>query len=445
VAFATTVYLARTLGPGSYGVISLAMAVLLYATFLADAGIEMLGVREVAEDTSRLARLVPAVLSARLLGTLGLVVVLAIGAHLLLPEPDSTTLALYGLCLAWVAVNTRWVHLGLERPGPVALSRVIGEVVVLAVVVGLVRMPGDLARVPLAQFAGDGMAALFLLALLRRRGVALPLRLDREITVPLFARSFHLMWNAVLGLMIFNADLILLRVFRDSATVGQYGVAYTLVSFLLNLGVAYSLSLLPALTRSLPHAEERQSLYDTASAHVFTVALPVAVGGALLSGAIIAFFFGAGYRPSAWALTLLLMSIPVAALRNVPQAALIAAGRQELVLRTTAICAALNLGLNLALIPPFGMTGAAAATGLTEAVRTGITLWFAARHGFGARGLVRLWRAVVAAGAMGAVLYWWAPLGLWAGLAIGVAVFTLALALTGGIRRDARGRPVLAV
>lgn len=445
MAFATTIFLARTLGPGSFGVISLATAVLLYATYLADAGIEMLGVREVAEDTSRLARLVPAVLSARLLGSLGLMALLAAGAHLLLPDPDATVLTLFGLCLAWVAANTRWVHLGLERPAPVAVSRVLGELLVLGVVVWLVRSPGDLARVPLAQFAGDGLAALLLLALLRRQGVALPFRPDRAITAPLFARSFHLMWNAVLGLMIFNADLILLRVFRDSATVGHYGVAYTLVSFLLNLGVAYSLSLLPALTRSLAHPEERQALYDAASAHVFTVALPVAVGGALLSGAIIAFFFGAGYAPSAWALALLLASVPVAALRNVPQAALIAAGRQGLVLRTTAICAAINLALNLALIPRFGMTGAAAATGLTETVRTGITIWFAASHGFGASGLVRVWRAVAAAAAMGAVLQWRAPLGLWTGVALGVLVYAAALALIGGIRRDARGRPVLAV
>ncbi|MEP7324700.1 MAG: oligosaccharide flippase family protein, partial [Gemmatimonadota bacterium] len=60
VAFGATIYLARTLGPGSYGVIGLALAVTLYFTYLADCGIETLGVREIAADPSRVATLAPA-------------------------------------------------------------------------------------------------------------------------------------------------------------------------------------------------------------------------------------------------------------------------------------------------------------------------------------------------------------------------------------------------
>ncbi len=418
---------------------------MLYLSYFAEGGMEMLGVRDVAEDRTRLARLVPAVLSTRLLVVpVLLVLVWGIG-YLVLPQPDATILGLYGLTLVWVAANVRWVLLGLEQAVPVSVARVLGEALVLLTVFLLVRAPEDLATVPLAQFAGDGLAGLALLWWLGRSGVRLPFRLDRPIVEPLFRRSSQLMWNAVLGLMIFNADLLLLRVFWDSATVGYYAVAYTLVSFILNLGIAYSLSLLPALTRAFPNPTERQSLYDASAAHVMAAAFPIAAGGALLAPAIIALFFGDRYAPSAWALTLLLGSIPVAAMRNVPQAALIAAGRQELVLRTTALCAVVNLGLNLALIPHWGMTGAALATILTEAVRTSVTILLAARVGCSAAGLVRAWRPLLATAVMSAAILALGRERLWLSLGGGIAVFAGVLVLVGGLRLDARRRPVLTV
>ncbi len=54
-AFATTIYIARTLGAESYGVIGFALAVILYLSRIADGGMEFfgLGIREIAEDRER--------------------------------------------------------------------------------------------------------------------------------------------------------------------------------------------------------------------------------------------------------------------------------------------------------------------------------------------------------------------------------------------------------
>jgi O-antigen/teichoic acid export membrane protein len=45
ISFGATVYLARTLGASGYGIIAVAMAVMLYLTYLTDCGVEVLGVR----------------------------------------------------------------------------------------------------------------------------------------------------------------------------------------------------------------------------------------------------------------------------------------------------------------------------------------------------------------------------------------------------------------
>ena len=61
-AFAATVYLARTLGASVYGIIAAATTVMLYLAFVADCGIEMLGVREVAEHPGALRETLPPIL-----------------------------------------------------------------------------------------------------------------------------------------------------------------------------------------------------------------------------------------------------------------------------------------------------------------------------------------------------------------------------------------------
>lgn len=444
VAFGATVIVARRLGAESYGVVAFASAILLYFTYIAELGVETLGVRDIAEQPARLAAIVPSLVAIRLWIAAVLVVVGGALALLLLPQPDGAVLAVALLQLFPTAFSVRWVHLGLDRPGGVALARTAGEVVMAVLVVSLVHGGGDVARVPLAQFAGDALAALVMLGLLRRAGHLLAAGLDAAVARSMVHRSWPLVLHSMLGLIIFNADFVFLRVLRGASTVGMYAAAYTLVSFLLNLGVAYGASLLPALTRAANDRDGRQQLYFGAMAHVFAVGLPIAVGGTLVAGRIINLVFGASFAPSALALQLLLWSIPVALVRNVSQAALVAAGRQRDVLRTAVWAAVINLALNALIIPVYGMAGAAVSTLVTETVRTTLAVRYAGWTGVVLPGPTRFWRSLLAAGVMaGALLLmdrWPGP----AAVAGGAAVYALALAVTGGLRILA-GRPTLTV
>ncbi|MEP7325329.1 MAG: oligosaccharide flippase family protein, partial [Gemmatimonadota bacterium] len=403
------------------------------------------GVREIAADPSRVATLAPAILTLRLTVAAGLAIVVASGGLLFLPQPDGAVLAVYSLTLLGVAANTRWIHLGLEDAGKVAMARIAGECTMVVLVVLLVHSAGDLARVPLAQFSGDMLAMLLMAHWLRRRHASLQLRWHWAAAAPVFRKAWPLVLHAVLGLMIYNSDLLFLRAFRSAAEVGYYVAAYTLISFLLNLGIAYSQSLLPTLTRLAVQPDQQQALYQTAMAQVFAASFPLAIGGFLLAPGIINLVFGPGYAPSVLALQILIGSIPIAFYRNVPQMALISAGHPKLVLRITLVAALINLALNIILIPEHGMAGAAAATVATEVVRTGMALFFAARFGFRFPRFDRLARSLAAGLAMAAVLllvrHW--PLG--SALALGPLAYLAVLTATGGIRWRGGGLPSLSV
>ncbi len=444
--FVVTVYLARTLGASGYGVIGFAGAVVLYLARIADAGMEFfgLGIREIAEDPRRVATTVPGVLLARSAATAVLVGLLAV-LSTVLPQPDGEVLVLTGLGLFSVALSTRWVLLGLERPAAIATIRIAGGVIVAVLTLVLVRGPDDLLRAPVAGVVGDSVAAALLLFALARAGFALRPRFNGAAVWPLLLRSLPLVVTSLLGLVIYNADLLMLRVLRGAEAVGYYAAAYTLISLMLNLGAVYSQSLLPAITRAGAHPAERRGLYHDASAQLFAIGLPVAWGGALVAPALIALIFGPGYTASVQPLQILLWCVPLALAREVATVPLIVSERQHAVLRVTTISAGVALAANFALIPSLGLRGAALATVATEVIRLGLTVSKAHAAGFGTPHLQRLWRPALAGAAMAGTLLLLRPPSLWFAVGTGMFAYLGALAFVGGLRFDRGTLPYLNV
>lgn len=440
IAFLASVYVARTLGPDWLGAIAFASAVLLYFQNISECGVDLLGVRHVAEDVQRIRSVAPALLGARVVvaSTLALVVLglgFGAGGVGLLPHVDATVLALYGLTLLPIGPNTKWVHLGLQDTRPVAVARTLGESTYLGLVVLAVHQTADITRVPLFQLCGDALAAAILFLWLRAKGYRIGIEFDWQKVKPIFARSWPLVANVLLGLTIYNSDLIFLRCFRDREAVGRYSAAYQLISFLINVAAAYSLSLLPALTRVAADRVRRNALYHDSAALMFALALPIAIGGSLIAPQIVELVYGGEFATSGPVLAVLLWTLPFTVSKEVDLIALVVGGRERTVMRMTALAVAVNLCLNLLLIPRYGMTGAAWSTLITEAARAVFAAVCARSLEYPLTGIARYWRAAFAGLALAAALYFASPQSLFVALPLGAATYAAALALVGGIGR----------
>jgi O-antigen/teichoic acid export membrane protein len=443
IAFFATAYLTRVLGAGGYGVVALGAAVTLYLSQLAHFGIDTLGIREVAEDRGKIDRLVPAILSARIAWTALLSAVVAAIGMVAIPAPEGPVIAAFALALIPQAATAKWVLLGLESAVPIGIARIAGEVTMVAAILSLVRSAADLWAVPAASIAGESATAVLMLIALRRRGFRMPLLWSPSEVKPIFARAWPIVGHALLGLMIYNSDLIFLRFFESSTEVGLYAAAYALISFVLNLGGAYSTSLLPTLTRLRHDHTEELALYQTAHAQVFAASLPIALGGGLLAEPLLARVFGAEYQIAALPLAILIASVPFSLSRSVAIAGLVARDRSDRLLRTTFVSAVINTIANVLLIPRWGMAGAALATLLTEVLRSILAIGYASQVGLHFTSLLRHWRACVAGAAMVGALQLLRPYDIWH-VAPGALAYVLALFAVGGIRFAGR-RPVLQV
>ena len=445
IAFGATVYLARSLGASTYGVIVFATAVLLYLSFITDCGVDMLGVQEIAADRATLFGQLPEILGARVLVGAVLVGVTGLAGLWLLPHPEGSVLAIYAFTLLLVGMGTRWAHLGLEQSGRAALARVLSEAVAAVTIVTLVRGPGDLMRVPISQLLGEGVGTLVLLRLLPPGAMRLRVRLRPTMVYTLLQRSWRLVLHAILGLATFNSDFIFLRVLKDSAMLGHYAVAYTLISFFLNLGTAYKMSLIPALTRLRGEPAAARAVYDESMAQVIAGTVPICIGGILVAGPLILLIFGPSYQLSAAPLQVLLLMLPLAFVRSVSQGALMAEGRLDQLLSTVTWAAGTNVALNLLLIPRWGMLGAAWATVITEVTRTVLAVVYVARAGLPMTHPRRFIRILVAGGLMAPAVWLTSGASVVLTILVGGLAYALALAAMGGIRFRRGAFPELTV
>ena len=445
MAFGMAVYLARILGAEGYGVIALAMGVTLYLSKIAEFSIEVIGTKELAKAPDSVNHLASAVMSVRLVLAVFLAAVAILVTRLVVKEPERTIMSLYFLSVIPIAGNAKWIHLGLENARPVGFSRIVGEALCLGLVLGLVQNKADLWGAPVARIAGEICFAVLLVLMLRRRNCRFGLRWDLSTALPVFLEALPVLGHTLLWLIIYNSDLIFLRFFRDGESVGYYAAAYMLISFLANVGFSYGMSLLPTLTRLGARTAEERSLYQTALAHVYVVCLPISIAGCILASQLITFGFGDGYIRSVPALRVLIWCIPLLLLRTVPWVALLARGKQNLILKAVLYSVIANLTLNLLLIPRHGILGAAVATIVTESL-TGI-LFFAyiARQDLLLPSLQRFWRPTVASLCMMAVLLLLRSSHLVAGLAAGTGSYVAVLTILGGIRLHRGIRPALSL
>jgi O-antigen/teichoic acid export membrane protein len=405
VAFVGTAFVARQLGPAAFGIIGFATAICGYLSIAVSAGFNDVGAREIARRPAEAAAIAGGVTVVRvLLATAAFL--LTIAAALVLPKPAIVKLVVVvtGLSFFALALDTSWVYKGLERTRRVAAAQIIGQLLFVAAVLAVVRTPDHVVAVPVAQFAGELIAAVLLgiplVAMARSGRVRLQLREGWRIL-----RSSAI-WavSRLLRTLIFTFAVVLLGVMLGEWEVGIYTAAYRVCFLLLAISYATQNSYLPAFTRASGEAPERLTEVATRSLQLaLTLALPLVVGGILVAGPLLGTLFGAEYVEGTLAFQLLLVSIGLIFVNSTIHNVLLVRDRLKQEMRIIAFAAAANVVANVILIPRYGIVGAATATVLAELII--VVLGFVAIRRLGVRPrLAGLGRPVIAAAGMAAAL-----------------------------------------
>jgi len=368
-SFFAFVYLARVLGVASFGVLEFAGSALAYLLLVADAGLDMWGTREAA-NAADVPALAARILPLRvLLASVSFLIWLAV-LPLFPPYPYlRTVLLIYGLSVFAAAVNLKWVFTGQQKMTGVARGLVLAQALFAVLVVIFVHMPGALLWVPLFRLVSDAASAIYFAIWFQREYGHAGLKLTFREAGAVLRPALTIGGSLAMGLLNYNFDSVLLGFLRGPKIVGWYNAAYKLQLVGIGVALSYFAGLFPVLSRTYVASREefRQVVRGTVELWLGSV-VPLVVAGTFLAGPIIRFLFGPAYDASAAPFRILVWSAALVVLRWVYMDSLRATGHQNLDLRCAITSAALNVGLNILLIPRYGMIGAASATVFADLV-----------------------------------------------------------------------------
>lgn len=409
IGFLFFLFLARWLEPENFGRYMFAFALAEIFSILGDAGLHEYFIRELARR--------PEQLKQRLAGVLALKTVLSCASALLmitlLPlmgKDRETSLAVIAFALAQIGYS--WFYTSTiafssrQDMGRQALLWLLEKALYAAAGVAVLVTGYGFAAVAFSntavQFAG-GAAALLLAW--RRYG---PFRLSPD------ARQWGAWLKAALpfGLIVaffliyFRIDSIMISFFRGDEEVGQYNAAYNLMAALLFLPAGLVGALFPRLAvRYRSPDADLDAPFQRALNWLLALSLPVAAGGTLLAAPVMELLMGSAYLPAASALAVLAWTLPVWFVTFLQGNLLTVIERQKAVAWVGFINMAVNVILNLLVIPRYGFTGAAVTTLITEILGLLQMFWLLKRNISLGHALVGAVKVAAAAAAMG-LLVW---------------------------------------
>lgn len=375
----------RHLGADDYGYLTTAIVFVSLWTSLTELGIGAVVVRRVTSGQDDLERLVRVNTGLSIVYSIPLTV-LATVSGLLIYSGDSEVVMLLpivaaGLTLTTIASCVQPVFLATVRFRAVAWSDVLSRVLSLGVTLVLLQTGAGLVWFAIVQVVPP-LVVLVVQGVAASRILGWRPVFDLRESWDLVRESLPQTAVLVIGVLYWRIDGVLLSLLDSAQQVGVYYLASTLAFTLSVVPTFFNTSTLSTMTGLWSSDPARFARFTSRSIETMLfVGAPIAVVGLVLAGPVIEAIgsdeFASDGAPT---LALLFIAVGVTFLNGTVSQALFAAHQQAFLVRLNVVNLAINIGLNLVLIPVWGAVGAALALLVTEAVGQVVASWKLSQH-----------------------------------------------------------------
>lgn len=435
ITLVSLVIVPRRFGASDFGQVQFATAYVTFFTLLGLAGTNTFIVKTVARDPATVGRYVLNAIVMKLYLT-GLLAALAISLAQLLGYSQETKLLIAVGCIGMAfAVLNDSATAGLQglermaRPAAwAAIGHYIGTGLGLAVVLTSRSVIGYALALVLINVVPAIANVIHILPRLRHVG-----GVDVSLWKPIARGGLPFLAWAGLLLIYGSIDIPLLEALTNETTVGWYSLAYRWVSTPIFIASVVLTAFLPSLASE---ARRDPAAFAARTNHalrlVGIVAIPLAVGIALVAADGITFMYQPAFEPAARVMQILSLHIPFAALDMVLGLALVASDRQKRWVIVAAFAAFTNPLLNLAAIPiaerafENGALGAAVITVFTELLMMAGALYLRPAGVMNRSTVSYLFRCVAACAFMAPAVLIVSQGGLAVMIIVGIAAYALA-------------------
>lgn len=386
IGFFYTIFLARNLGVEDFGLFSVALAYFSLFSGLTDFGFNRFLIRELAISKSHVAKLLTSVTLLRLVLTS---IMFGIGAVLFyILDPDK--LRVYLILLAVSATLPLAISQTLDGVF-VAFRKLQYSAISLVFLSLFTSLPGIIlltfgfstAGAITALILGQVIYLLTLFIFVKKEHIPLIGSLNRTDLQRVLLGSLPYGILAVMGLIYFKIDTILLSYLRGNYDTGIYGAAFKFLEASILIPGAFANALFPILARLHRVSKEAvRKLYFKSLKVMLVLGVIVLLCYLFVLPPLIRLFLP-NYILAIQAVLVLSLSIPFLFL-HVPGTQVLLSSDKYLksIIALSFLTISFNVVLNLIFIPEFGFMAAAWVTVASEALSFVIFFWFLVRRVF---------------------------------------------------------------
>ncbi|OIO48530.1 MAG: hypothetical protein AUJ32_00290 [Parcubacteria group bacterium CG1_02_40_82] len=377
IALLTIGLITRYLGQDGFGDYSIITAFLYIFSVLADLGLYSITLREISKEGAAESEIVSHAFSFRFFSGLfifGLAPAIAWFFPYSFQTKIGIALASFGfwsLSNSQVLVTVFQKYLKMEKA---AIAELAGRVVQVGLIGFFVFKNMGFFNIILATSIGS-FANFLLIFLFVQKYTSVKIRWNLPYWRKIIKESFPLAISAVFVMIYFKLDTLMLSLMKPPGDVGIYGVAYKILESLIFFPALFVGLIMPLLSRyALTDQIEFKRVAQRGLDILLTFAMPLALGGLILSQPIIALIAGSQFGAAVGVLNILIFATAIIFLGSLFSNMIIALDKQKALAKIYGLGAIVNFSVNLILIPRFSYWGAASSTLFTEALVTFLML-----------------------------------------------------------------------
>lgn len=370
----SSVIVARALGPAGRGDYSVAVTVAAIGVQLATLGLHTSSSWAVSREPALRGRLlangaVGGLLNGTAVAIAFGVVVLAVPAVSPLP-PAMLWLALAAIPVGLIYITEQNLILGLQWVRAFNVLEIVNRTVAIALFLVVIALGFTNAVTAYAALLAALVAVTAAGFWLLSRHV--PVRPDFSLVRRFADLSLRAYFSALLIYLVLRVDLLMVQYFKGPTDAGQYSVAVNLGEMVLLIPTVVAMILFPRLSGITDRNAQRTFTVRTA-AWMGAASIGLVLPSMIVAGAAIRLLYGDVFSPAVPAFVWLLPGLVCLSIHAILMAYFLAIGTPRMTLLGPLVGLAVNLVLNLFLIPQFGFVGASISSTLAYAVMLAVS------------------------------------------------------------------------
>lgn len=364
IGILVTILLIRYLGSAGYGKYSFIYAFLSFFQILAHLGVDIIIVREISKDNTKIDKFIANGISIKLAFSVVAILASWIIVQILGYPLEIKTfiyIASFSLLMSFSTVYRGIFQAKLKMGYPYSVSILISLFQAGSILL-LVFSKASLLHIIILKLFIEFLRA-FILQRISYQYIKPRLEIDLKVWGFLLKESWPIILTTAFVTIYYRIDQVMLFDMLGDKELGLYSSTVRIIESLDIIPTSFMLSCFPLLSKYFMDTTDKfEKLYKLSFKYLSTVLLPICVGITIFAEPIIRLLYGNEFLGAALVLRILVWSEISAFLGVVHNSILISTGLQRLDFILTSLSAIMNIILNIILIPVYGIVGAAIAT-----------------------------------------------------------------------------------